>query len=194
MGICLEGLFNVVDSRERIISGVLPIRPHHDGMTKITEINSHEWMAKSIKHVDIFTGDVVLEACNEKVFVPVLEGELNTEYVKKLQKGLYSNQSALQLRCSFTSFLNSKLPRVKSLRVLSSEYRFAPSDSQVDYELRQRWKKMWSHIDDFSFRDGHTSPTKYLNILLAMSTGLDGPLHSPVLSEIPSHICTTISP
>ena len=40
-----------------IASGVLSVRSHLDGMTRIQEITQHPWLAKHVRHVEIYFGE-----------------------------------------------------------------------------------------------------------------------------------------
>ncbi|ESZ97824.1 hypothetical protein SBOR_1833 [Sclerotinia borealis F-4128] len=168
-GVCVIGIFNVCTGQS-IEKGVFSIRPHLDDMTRLRSIASLPWLAKVIKHVKIYVGDL-----------DMLEFDHEVQNVNK-----YTKIESMFENMLFHSL--SQLPAVKSVTATATECPFL--ESEINFTLA--WKQLirrWNREPDALYDSYDTTfPTRsgirHLSILLA-TRQLQQPLQKLALDSFP---------
>ncbi|KAK6597315.1 hypothetical protein H4I95_09586 [Botrytis cinerea] len=190
-GVSVTGLFNVSNGNH-IEHGVFSIRPHLDDMTRLRSVAGSTWLAKVIRHVKIYVGDLdMLEFDHEVQTVnryTKIESMLTCERkVNTLLEQIVQNRmkhcDVLMLSHSL-----SKLPSVKSVTATANECPFSASD--VNFTLAwMRLMRRWNREPDALYDSYDTTfPTRstirHLSILLATRL-LQQPVRNLVLDTFP---------
>jgi len=179
-GVCVQGLFNA-SVGPCIQNGVFSIRPHLDDMTRIKEVSSRPWLAKHIKHLEIFVGDFNFEQY-ERSF-ELKEGETKQRVKDLLEKISQTSEAycdPVLLHHAFSLF-----PNVDSLSATSTRCPFPESD----LNLHMAWDSMveaWdSSRSQNSFLDNKTSVNRYFAIFYAASRCFPSRIRTMVLDPMP---------
>lgn len=196
-GVCVTGLFNISDGRF-IEQGVFSIRPHLDDMTRLRCIASLPWLAKVIKNIKIYLGDLnPLEFEHE---VQNVNNHTKIESRSESQKrvGTLKEQVARNRRthCDLVMLSHSLslLPAVRSVTVTSTECPF--HESEVNFTLAwnrlvQRWNRepdvLYNSYDSYDITYPPPSINDHLSILLSLQR-LQQPLKELVLDSLPADI------
>ncbi|PQE04577.1 hypothetical protein CJF31_00007443 [Rutstroemia sp. NJR-2017a BVV2] len=190
-GVCVAGLFNKRVGRF-VEQGVFSIRPHCDDMTRLRDITSLPWLAKVIKHIKIYIGDLdMLEFDHEVQMVnryTKLESRFKSESgVNQLLERIVQNRAR---HCDPVVLLHSlfKLPAVDTVTATSTECPFA--ESEINFTLAwEGLQRRWD-LEPDTFYDSYdtTFPTRsgirHICILLA-ARQLRQPLRRLVLDSFP---------
>ncbi|TGO22263.1 hypothetical protein BPAE_0175g00060 [Botrytis paeoniae] len=190
-GVSVTGLFNV-RTGNHIEHGVFSIRPHLDDMTRLRSVAGSPWLARNIKHVKIYVGDLdMLEFDHEVQTVnryTKIESMLTCERkVNTLLEQIVQNRMK---HCDpvMLSHSLSKLPSVKSFTATANECPFSPSE--VNFTLAwMRLMRRWNREPDALYDSYDTTfPTRssirHLSILLAIRS-LQNPVRNLVLDTFP---------
>ncbi|TGO48162.1 hypothetical protein BCON_0249g00100 [Botryotinia convoluta] len=193
-GVSVTGLFNV-RTGDHIEHGVFSIRPHLDDMTRLRSVAGSPWLARVIKHVKIYVGDLdMLEFDHEVQTVnsyTKIESLLTCE--KKVNTLLEHIVQNRMRHCDpvMLSHSLSKLPSVKSITTTANECPFSPSE--VNFTLTwMRLMRRWNREPDALYDSYDTTfPTRssirHLSILLATRL-LQKPVRNLVLDTFPIDI------
>ncbi|PQE08851.1 hypothetical protein CJF32_00009614 [Rutstroemia sp. NJR-2017a WRK4] len=190
-GVCVAGLFNKRIGRF-IEQGVFSIRPHCDDMTRLRDVTSLPWLAKVIKHIKIYIGDLdMLEFDHEVQIVnryTKLESRFKSESgANQLLERMVQNRAR---HCDPVVLLHSllKLPAVDTVTATSTECPFA--ESEINFTLAwEGLQRRWD-LEPDTFYDSYdtTFPTRsgirHICILLA-ARQLRQPLRRLVLDSFP---------
>ncbi|KAM3081609.1 hypothetical protein ACMFMG_005061 [Clarireedia jacksonii] len=193
-GVCVAGLFNIRVGKF-IEQGVFSIRPHRDDMTRLRDITSLPWLAKVIKHIKIYIGDLdMLEFDHEVQMVnryTKLESMSKSEKrVNQLLEQIVQNRAR---HCDPVVLMHSlfKLPAVDSVTATSTECPFA--ESEVSFTLAwERLQRRWD-LEPDTWYDSYdtTFPTRsgirHICILLA-ARRLRQPLRRLALDSFPADL------
>ncbi|EMR81498.1 hypothetical protein BcDW1_9897 [Botrytis cinerea BcDW1] len=190
-GVSVTGLFNVSNGNH-IEHGVFSIRPHLDDMTRLRSVAGSPWLAKVIRHVKIYVGDLdMLEFDHEVQTVnryTKIESMLTCERkVNTLLEQIVQNRMK---HCDILMLSHSlsKLPSVKSVTATANECPFSASD--VNFTLAwMRLMRRWNREPDALYDSYDTTfPTRstirHLSILLATRL-LQQPVRNLVLDTFP---------
>ncbi|KAF7932414.1 hypothetical protein EAE99_003654 [Botrytis elliptica] len=190
-GVSVNGLFNV-RTGNHIEHGVFSIRPHIDDMTRLRSVAGSPWLARVIKHVKIYVGDLdMLEFDHEVQTVnryTKIESMLTCERkVNTLLEQIVQNRMK---HCDpvMLSHSLSKLSSVKSVTATANECPFSPSE--INFTLAwMRLMRRWNREPDALYDSYDTTfPTRssirHLSILLATRL-LQNPVRNLVLDTFP---------
>ncbi|APA15255.1 hypothetical protein sscle_14g100250 [Sclerotinia sclerotiorum 1980 UF-70] len=190
-GVSVTGLFNVCTGNY-VEQGVFSIRPHLDDMTRLRCIAGLPWLAKVIKHVKIYVGDLDMlefdhEVQNVNKYTKIESMFKNEERVNTLFEQIVQNRMK---HCDpvMLSHSLSRLPAVKFITATATECPF--SKSEINFSLA--WKRLirrWNFEPDALYDSYDTTfPTRssirHLSILLA-ARQIQQPLQQLVLDSFP---------
>ncbi|KAJ8068297.1 hypothetical protein OCU04_003860 [Sclerotinia nivalis] len=190
-GVSVTGLFNVCTGHF-VEQGVFSIRPHLDDMTRLRYIAGLPWLAKVIKHVKIYVGDLDMlefdhEVQNVNKYTKIESMFRNEERVNKLFEQIVQNRMR---HCDpvMLSHSLSRLPAVKYVTATATECPF--SESEINFTLA--WKRLirrWNFEPDALYDSYDTTfPTRssirHLSILLA-TRQIQQPIQQLVLDSFP---------
>ncbi|KAF7865858.1 hypothetical protein EAF04_006023 [Stromatinia cepivora] len=190
-GVSVTGLFNVCTGHF-VEQGVFSIRPHLDDMTRLRYVAGLPWLAKVIKHVKIYVGDLDMlefdhEVQNVNKYTKIESMFRNEKRVNTLFEQVVQNRMR---HCDpvMLSHSLSRLPAVKFVTATATEYPF--SESEINFTLA--WKRLirrWNFEPDALYDSYDTTfPTRssirHLSILLA-TRQIQQPIQQLVLDSFP---------
>ncbi|PQE05457.1 hypothetical protein CJF30_00007622 [Rutstroemia sp. NJR-2017a BBW] len=190
-GVCVAGLFNKRVGRF-VEQGVFSIRPHCDDMTRLRDVTSLPWLAKVIKHIKIYIGDLDMLEFDHEVQMVNRYTKLESRFksgsgVNQLLERMVQNRAR---HCDPVVLLHSllKLPAVDTVTATSTECPFA--ESEINFTLAwEGLQRRWD-LEPDTFYDSYdtTFPTRsgirHICILLA-ARQLRQPLRRLVLDSFP---------
>jgi hypothetical protein len=174
-------------SLETITRGVLSIRPYLASMDRIRNISEHPWMARQIKEIVVYAGDIQLEEFFSYAtkFAEDFHPQAKKPFLpRKVLRMMRANRY-----CHYDELSEpfSKLPHVECLRVLSKEFPFAKHDllekAWLSFQARQG--PTW----DLGYQDLNIAAQVYLDVLRA-ARSLPIPVKSVVLDLMPLELFT----
>ncbi|KAF7897778.1 uncharacterized protein EAF01_008744 [Botrytis porri] len=189
--VSVNGLFNVRIGNQ-IEHGVFSIRPHLDDMNRLRSVACYPWLARVIKHVKIYVGDLdMLEFDHEAQTVnkySKIESMLTCERkVNSLLEQIVQNRMR---HCDpiMLSYSLSKLPSVESVTATANECPFSPSEVNFTLAWMRLMRRLNREPDALYDSYDTTFPTRssirHLSILLATRL-LQNPVRNLVLDTFP---------
>lgn len=191
-GVCVEGMFNVV-SGGFIQSGTFSIRPHIVDMTRLQHICNRPWLARMIRHVNIYVGDVDMVEFDQEVQAinKVTERECVWKSERRINRLLDQIIGNRNQHCDpvILSRAFSLLPMVESISATSTRCPFSASETT----FCAAWERMllrWN-LEPGSFFDAQDpsmpslSGIKYLSILLPAARRVKRPVRKLILDTLP---------
>lgn len=190
-GVCVSGLFNVCD-RQFIEQGVFSIRPHFDDMTRLRYVVGIPWLAKIIKHVKIYVGDLDMLEFDHEVqnmnkhtkFETMFQSEkrVNTVLEQVIQNRMRHCDPVM------LSHSLSRLPAVQSITATATECPFSESENNFTLAWKQlvrRWNREPDALyDSYDTTFPTRSSIRHLSILLA-ARQLQQPVQKLVFDSFP---------
>jgi hypothetical protein len=172
------------------------LRPHRDDMARLQSVCKHPEIAKGIKHLDIYMGDMSKQQFADAVSRQRYLSKKDFKALSKVFDKVFSDPISKHCNKSMLEQAFSQLPNLTSITATSSRFPFStfpepaprknPS-SLLAGPFHEVWDTLEDEFDQYertNFFDKEVSVERYSSILLA-SLKLQTPLQVLVLDSLP---------